>query len=182
MTCIVGLVQDGKVYIGGDSAAVAGIDVRIRRDTKVFKVQKKFLIGYTSSFRMGQLLRFKLKVPSQLKNQSDYEYMCTTFIDQVRQTLKEGGYTEISSNEETIGTFLVGYKGKLYEIESDLQVGEYQDSFNSVGCGSKYALGALEILSTNCVEHSPEYVIHRTLETAVKFSGGVMPPFTLESL
>ncbi len=37
MTCIVGLVDNGKVYIGGDSAGCAGYDVRIREDQKVFR-------------------------------------------------------------------------------------------------------------------------------------------------
>ena len=52
MTCIVGLVENGKVYIGGDSAGVAGLDVRMRSDEKVF-TKGNMIFGYTSSFRMG---------------------------------------------------------------------------------------------------------------------------------
>jgi hypothetical protein len=37
MTCIVGYESDGKVYIGGDSAGVRGLDVTVREDSKVFK-------------------------------------------------------------------------------------------------------------------------------------------------
>ena len=37
MTCIVGLVKDNKVTIGGDSAGVLGFSLRIRDDEKVFK-------------------------------------------------------------------------------------------------------------------------------------------------
>jgi hypothetical protein len=36
MTCIVGLVDKGDVYIGGDSAGVAGLSLSIRADEKVF--------------------------------------------------------------------------------------------------------------------------------------------------
>jgi hypothetical protein len=35
MTCIVGLVDNGTVYIGGDSAALFGWDLCIRSDKKV---------------------------------------------------------------------------------------------------------------------------------------------------
>jgi len=54
MTCIAGFVNKNEVWIGGDSAGVAGYNLRIRKDTKVFKVNGRFLIGYTNSFRMGQ--------------------------------------------------------------------------------------------------------------------------------
>lgn len=67
MTCIIGLIKNKKVYIGGDSAGVDGLNITIRKDSKVFKINK-FIIGYTSSFRMGQLLRFKLKINNQRKN------------------------------------------------------------------------------------------------------------------
>lgn len=53
MTCIVGYVTPAReVVMGADSAGVAGYDLRIRRDVKVFHAGP-FLIGYTSSFRMG---------------------------------------------------------------------------------------------------------------------------------
>ena len=59
MTCIVGLEHDGKVYMGGDSAAVGGMDVYPSRIPKVFQAGR-YLIGYTTSFRMGQLLQYGL--------------------------------------------------------------------------------------------------------------------------
>lgn len=178
MTCIIGLIKNKKVYLGGDSAGVGGNDVTIRKDTKVFKTGK-FIIGYTSSFRMGQLLRFKLKVNNQKRGISDYEYMCTEFIDAVRNCLKDGGYARIDDNQVAIGTFLVGYKNRLYKIEEDLQVGESYENFNSVGCGEDYAKGALNILTKSSKKRTPEQIITIALETAVKFSSGVRPPFNI---
>lgn len=181
MTCIVGFVKQDKVYMGGDSAGVAGLDVTLRKDTKVFNVDNRFLIGYTSSFRMGQLLRFKLKVPKQKTNQDDYQYMCTTFIDAVRSMLKSNGYSRVDLNTETIGVFLVGYKGNLYRVERDLQVGQGFDDFDSIGCGRDYALGAIETLRKN-TKLSPMKLIEESLNAATKFSGGVRPPFNIEVL
>ena len=37
MTCIVGLVHGGKVYMGGDSAGVGGYCLTVRADEKVFR-------------------------------------------------------------------------------------------------------------------------------------------------
>ena len=159
MTCIIGFIKNKKVYIGGDSAGVGGLDVTLRRDSKVFK-NGNFIMGYTSSFRMGQLLRFKLKVKDQIEKQTDYEYMCTTFIDAVRKCLKENAYTTIDDNVERIGIFLVGYNEKLYKIEGDLQVGESYDNFNSVGCGEDYAKGAMEILTKS--KQSPRQIIKKS--------------------
>lgn len=178
MTCIIGLLKNKKVYIGGDSAGVGGNDVTLRKDSKVFRVGR-FIIGYTSSFRMGQLLRFKLKVIKQEKDISDYEYMCTTFIDSVRKCLKDGGYATVKDESERIGIFLVGYKNKLYKIEGDLQVGESYENFNSVGCGEDYAKGALDIILKSSKGYTAEKIIEKALTTVVKFSLGVRPPFNI---
>ena len=63
-TCIVAY-NDRKnkiLYIGGDSAGVGDLSVRIRKDPKIFE-KSGMLFGYTSSFRMGQLLQYKLVIP-----------------------------------------------------------------------------------------------------------------------
>jgi ATP-dependent protease HslVU (ClpYQ) peptidase subunit len=176
MTCIIGLIDNDKVYMGGDSAGIAGYDLTIRADPKVF-VNGSFLIGYTSSFRMGQLLRFKFKPPYHKPEICIEEYMMTDFIDAVRQCFKDNGYTEINNNRETAGTFLVGYKGRLFTVDSDYQVGESLNKFDAVGCGGSYALGSL-----NSTIGEPEERIKKALETAEKFSAGVRGPFVIENV
>lgn len=64
MTCIVGLVDKGSIYMGGDSAGVAGLSVTTRADEKVF-LNGPFIMGFTTSFRMGQILRYKFVPPDQ---------------------------------------------------------------------------------------------------------------------
>ena len=64
MTCIAAIKHEGKVYIGADSAAGKGTYLTLRADEKVFK-NGKFGFGFTSSFRMGQLLRYRLSPPEQ---------------------------------------------------------------------------------------------------------------------
>jgi hypothetical protein len=175
MTCIAGLIDGGKVFMGSDSAGVAGYDLTLRADPKVF-TNGSFLIGYTSSFRMGQLLRFKFKPPYHKPETGIDEYMMTDFIDAVRQCFKDNGYAEVKNNQETAGTFLVGYKGRLFTIDSDYQVGESLNKFDAVGCGGVFALGSLASTTGD-----PKERMQKALETAERFSAGVRGPFVILS-
>ena len=142
MTCIVGLETNKGVMIGADSASVGGLDIEATRLKKVFR-RGEFIIGYTTSFRMGQLLQYKLSVEKQKKKQKDLEYLATTFIDAVRECLKVGGFRKVENEQEEGGNFLVGYKDKLYTVWGDFQVNSSTNGFNVVGCGYAYALGNL---------------------------------------
>jgi len=175
MTCIVGLVDKGDVYIGGDSAGVAGLSLSIRADEKVFG-NGPFIMGFTSSFRMGQLLRYKFSPPAQTVHQNDMEYMVTSFIDACRHCFQNNGFGD---KEATVGgSFLVGYKGKLYTVESDYQVGIPATTFDAVGCGTDLALGAMYATENL----SPEERINIALSAASTFSAGVAPPFVILKL
>lgn len=178
MTCIVGLVKNGQVYMGGDSAGVSHYGITARKDTKVFR-NGPFLMGFTSSFRMGQLLAYKLKVPVR---KPEYEeilpFMVTTFIDAVRACLKDGGFSRSISGEETGGTFLVGYGERLFRISDDFQVGESYDDYDAVGCGDNFAIGSL--FTTLKSEMTPLARITMALEAAAHHSSGVCAPFVIE--
>lgn len=178
MTCIVGYVdkKSKKVFIGADSAGVAGLDITKRKDVKVFKVGE-FIIGCTSSFRMIQLLRFSFK-PPEVKTKDVYEYMCTEFINAVRECFKNGGYLQkYSLGDEKGGSFLVGYKNRLFKIEDDFQVAENFDVFDSVGCGCSYALGSMH--SNAKTKLKAEQIVLKALDTASYFSAGVCKPFVV---
>ncbi len=172
MTCIVGLVDKGTVYIGGDSAGVAGLSISIRGDEKVF-INGSFIMGFTTSFRMGQLLRYKFDPPKQTHSQNDMQYMTTDFIDAVRKCFIDNGFGTAASG----GTFLVGYNKKLYTIDGDFQVGIPSCNYDTVGCGSDLALGAMH--ATRNLKIKPEDRIKKALEAAVEFNAGVRPPFVI---
>lgn len=141
MTCIVGLVDNGIVYIGGDSCGSDGRTSTIRAEEKVFR-NGEFLFGFTSSFRMGGILRYSFK-PPECKTWDVWRYMNTTFIDAVREAFKSGGYLQTESGRESGGDFLVGFRGQLFVIESDFQIGVPACSYEAVGCGRSHALGSL---------------------------------------
>lgn len=180
MTCIVGLAHEGVVYIGGDSAGVADDwGLTVRADSKVFQ-NGPFLIGFSSSFRMGQLLRYAFEPPVHAEGVSVEKYMATTFVDAVRDCLKAGGYAHKENEVEAGGVFIVGYRGRLFQIDSDYQVGVSADPYTAIGCGALIALGSLYATERRGVVARSRVTL--ALEAAERHSAGVRGPFTVLSM
>jgi len=196
MTCVVGYIDHGNktMYMGADSCGSNHYMHQNRVDPKVFK-KGKMLFGFTSSFRMGNLLRFKLNILSRTakkgqKKKDLYEYMCTDFIDSVIKCLQENNYAKLEHNVVRGGVFLVATEGRLFCIEGDFQVGEVRDHYQSVGLGDGHALGALSAMDfmeetwdyKELSNISAEYKIRTALACAEKHSEGVERPFIIEKL
>lgn len=175
MTCIAGIADGSNVWIGGDSAAVDGLNLWIRADSKVFK-NGPFVMGFTTSFRMGQLLSQAFDPPKRHADTDVYKFMVTDFVNAVRDCLKSGGYAETRDGAESGGTFLVGYEGRLFKIENDYQVGETTNGYDACGSGANVALGSL--FST---DGKPTDRIIKALTAAAAFNAGVYAPFRVES-
>lgn len=175
MTAIVGLTHDGSVFIGGDSAGVDGFgSLTVRADAKVF-TNGPYAMGFTGSFRMGQLLRYTLTAPQPEGDLA--RFMATTFINAIRETLKDGGWAAKENEREEGGTFLVGVHGRLFCIEGDYQVGEAVDGFAAIGAGQEIALGAL--YATARSRMNPHRRVRLALEAAERFSAYVRGPFAI---
>lgn len=177
MTCIVGLVHEQAVYIGGDSAGVGGWTITGRADAKVFR-NGPFLVGYTTSFRFGQLLRYAFTPPEQPADMDTFHYMVVEFINALRDCLKDGGYAKKEAEQESGGKFLVGYQGRLFLIGDDYQVGEMLDGYMAVGAGDDLALGALYATAGM----QPLARVEVALEAAAHHNMGVRAPFSIEVL
>lgn len=188
MTCIVGWCDQNQMVMGGDSAGVGNYHLMLRGDPKVFSLKQKessdVLIGFTSSFRMGQLL-MNMEVPQDSGGNSaadTFGFMVNKFIPEVRKVLKEGGFAHVEDNQEEGGTFLVGYRGHLFEIEEDYQVGVPLSPFYSVGCGAPYALGAMDILHQSSAKKDPTKMVQMALAVAERHNAGVRGPFRVETV
>jgi ATP-dependent protease HslVU (ClpYQ) peptidase subunit len=173
VTCVVGVEHDGKVVMGADSAGLAGLSVTIRADTKIFR-NGEFVMGFTSSFRMGQLLRYSL-VPPVPRDWDLDRFMATDFVQSVRDCLRDGGFARNDSGVEWGGTFLVALRGRLYRVNDDFQIARSLDNYDAVGCGEEFALGSLY----SSADLPPDERVRRALEAAAHHSGGVSPPFHL---
>jgi ATP-dependent protease HslVU (ClpYQ) peptidase subunit len=173
VTCIVGIAHAGRVVIGGDSVGSNGYNAIDRADGKVFQ-NGAFVFGFTTSYRMGQLLRYAFNPPTPRQGQDVMAFMVNDFIDAVRACLKAGGFAATHDQVEKGGVFLVGYAGRLFRIEADYQVGESARGYDAVGCGEAYALGALHAMG-NHVE--PLARVERALAAAEQHSAHVRRPF-----
>lgn len=171
MTCIVGIQHRGEVYIGGDTLGSTHYNKVVRSDVKVFR-NGPFVIGFTSSYRMGQLLRYAF-VPPPVGEDLD-RYMVVDFINAVRTCFKEGGWLETNDGIERGGTFLVGYKDRLFAIEGDYQVGINAVGYAACGCGEDFALGSL-----HSTMGDPKTRIRKAIRAAEFNSPGVGGPVTI---
>src|SRR5262249_377186 len=121
---------------------------------------------------------FNFAPPDQIPGTDPYEYMISYFVPMVRAVFKEGGYATVMNGQETGGHFLVGYRGALYHVESDFQVGIPADDFAAAGCGEEMAVGALYATQ----KLTPHERIKTALEASERFCAGVRAPFTILQL
>lgn len=180
MTCIVALKDGARIVMGADSAGVGGYSRANRMDPKIYRVGT-MLIGFTTSFRMGQLLGYSLKLPHHHTDVLVETYMATEFINAVRECLKTGGWAQKEKEVEQGGTFLIAYRGRIFGVQSDYQVAENAEAYNAVGCGEDLALGSLHA-SAQSDGLSAQQRVLMALEAAAAFSAGVHPPFRIEVL
>lgn len=178
MTCIVALKHENTIYIGGDSAGSDGYSIQIRKDPKVW-VNGEFVYGFTSSFRMGAILRYHFEPPQRV-NMSVDKYMNTIYIDQLMQTLSDNWWIKDKDSMAAGGEFLVGYAGRIFQIQSDFQVAETKDNYLATGSGEYQALASL--FTTDGLVDDPKKRITLALKSAEKFTTGVAGPFKIVKL
>lgn len=179
MTCIVGVKTTSGVMLGGDTLGVSGYDGTVRADGKVFNLTGQVACGFTSSYRMGQILEHHVTVPPFKRGEDLFAWAVREFVPAVRDAFKEHGYTKVDNNRESSGAFLLAVRDRLFRVEDDFQVAEAADGFDSCGCGQSYALGAIEALRHQPqFKSKPQEVLRGALAIAAKFSIGVGGPFT----
>ena len=155
--------------MGADSQSSGGGVKHLSKYKKVFK-KGEFVFGFTSSWRMGQLIQYTLKVPYHKPGKAIHNYMVTDFIKSLKECFKEGEYEK--------GTFLVGYRSQLFRIYDDFQVDISSDDFSACGCGEAWAHGSL--YSTKKLD--PRKRIKLALGAASQYSTGVAPPFYITKI
>lgn len=172
-------MKDGKIWIGGDSAASQGDDIEIAATPKVFK-RGQFVYGYAGCYRTGQVMHHLFREPDRKRGQSDIAYLVGPFIDAMRATIKKAGTDKTlnAGSEATYAQMLLGYRGHLYCVENDFAVLECVDGIEAVGTGRPYAIGAMHATPTL----SPSVRVRRGLNTAARWCSSVRGPFRIVSI
>lgn len=188
MTCIAGLEHEGRVYIGGDSAGVSGWSLTVRADGKVFTDRTRsskhapsvdYVVGFTTSFRMGQLIRYCFEAPPLAGTEDIAEWLVTSFVPELRRVFGKHGYEKSDNGRVEGGDFLIGLRGELHRISSDFQMGRAAAGFDAVGCGGDIAVGALYTATRAGRTADPRESVLGALEAAEALNAGVRSPFVL---
>ena len=170
MSCVIGLLHDGKLYMGAD-----GVSTNSSGDHRPVHCEKIFwngdyLIGFTGSIRTGQLLK-----PNYFTPPNDIMELPDAMFEHFDRK------SVICIDEENCkiqqSNFLIGWKGRLYDVLIDFQLNETYGDYNAIGSGAPYALGSL---FTSRKVKSPEKRVLNALKSAAEFSFAVGEPYTIE--
>jgi len=141
MTLIVGvdltLGKNKYLYMAGDKCGSDGFTKDLHVKPKVFR-RNNLAFGYTSSFRMGQILEYS-KMSKDLPDWTDESNVYTSFVDWAKTAMKDGGYLEENKGVVSGGNFIF-YNGKsLFEVQDDFSILVPEDGLLAVGAGEYHA-------------------------------------------
>jgi len=175
MTCIVGITDGKTVYLGGDSAGTAEYDLHIIREPKVF-THGSYVMGFTSSFRMGQILQYSFDPMDPPDDPSElHRFMCTKFVNSLMNCLIGNKWGTTENGRAEGGQILVGVAGQLFEIDEDFHVSSYHCNFAAIGGGDLSAKGSLH--TTGQMSMSPQRRLEMALEASACLNASVAGPF-----
>lgn len=186
MTCIAAVVgPDGAVYMGGDSAGISNDTVYslgIGTEPKVWR-SGNMLFGACGSFRVSQVIRWQVHVPTYDPNTEILAYLTGALMDTLRDSLAMHGSLQAWLDDATEGIdggLLIGTQGRVFEVYNDFGIGELVHGYGATGCGGPIALGNLA--ATESLDIKPKKRITMALEAAERHSAGVRGPFTILKL
>jgi ATP-dependent protease HslVU (ClpYQ) peptidase subunit len=175
MTCIVGVIEGGKAWLGGDSALS---DMHTHEliacvNQKVFRVGD-FLVGVCSSARVADVLRYSFDPPKHPRRMDPARYMRTVVVDAMRDALrKAGALSHVHGVEGVDANILIGYRGRLFIVEGDLHIHEALDDYAAMGSGGAVANGALSVSRGV----PPRKRILAALSASERYTASVRKPF-----
>jgi len=168
--------------MGGDSIAVDDSQDAMTLDSpKVFSLMGgKMLIGHSGGLRDQQALKYGLGDLFMPIAGREEAWLCTTFADAVRDAFRRFGILKNESGVEKGCAFLVGLRGRVYLFEDSCGVLRSVSGYAALGCGAKYALGAISALSRG-LRPSPRLMVEIALSAAAQHNAWVKGPFTITS-
>lgn len=177
MTCIIGMVESGEVYMGADSIVSIGDSEYDYGPTKIVAIGS-MMVAECGSVRVGQLISWvDLPVPegaalSALSGRELYSWLCTKWVPALRAKLEEAqSLRNKDGMASTNSAYLVGINGTLWYLASDFSLIEIPESrWHCAGNGEDVAWGAMHATrdSADC-----EARIMGALEAAAALKSGV---------
>ena len=191
MTCIIGYVHDGKVYMGCDSASASGWETRRLGKTKkiiYLPYMGKMLLGVAGWPRVSQILCHHLKDFLDDTVFADYVtnkawFVGEHIVEPIRSCLRRYNLLETENDIERMKDteILLGFAGELFSIGPSFCIEQYVEPFTAIGVGSQYAMGAMEAFMLR-EDFEPEFIVRQALRISGQFCNGVCDPYHVEVL
>lgn len=188
MTSIVAIVRDGKITMGADSAIGGSdnLDLLGPDNSKVFRKKagdEECLMGVAGNGSYMQIIEHHLVLPApptSRENDAMMRWVTVDVLDILRTTAKAKGVMITKDGvDSTSGRFLLGARGRLYEVGETLYVKVIVDTFAAIGLGYREALGVLFGAHEFKFESDPETLIRTALAAAERWNPNVRGPFTV---
>ena len=159
MTCIISYKQDGKVILAGDKAGSNGFSGHLSKEPKVF-TNGDFMIGYTTSFRMGQILNHLWTAPKRKVDQNTVKYLYVDVIPSIMECFDDHNFGD--SKENKYGNFVMVYENEIYEVQGDMSMLQHDTDIVCVGSGEYHATAAVRVLLD--YEHDDKKILNKAFK------------------
>ncbi len=169
MTCIAGIMKDGKVYIAGERGASEGSYIVPIDKPKIWKTGS-YIFCYSVTFD-GQLVQYNFNPPTPEGNLD--KFMHSKFLKSLKSFYSEW---DIGGKDSEL-SLMIGIKGKLYEHDADgLTLVSYERDYMAIGSGADFAMGSLHATQTH---KDPKRRLTLALNAAVAFSTSCIGPIDI---
>lgn len=163
MTCIVGIVDNGTIYIGGDRSASDEVSIISMKQPKVY-VRDEWIYGYAGTIGEGQWMNY-IDLPSP---EGDVERIIKTKVANLLHENMD------NCNSESDTSFIIGARGRLFEFSiQDWGVIEVEET--SIGSGHQIAFGSLY----TSIGREPIERIGTALGAAITYSPSCQGPIDI---
>jgi len=184
MTCVAAVAFDGAVWMGADACSSTEKDEAryVAMNPKIYK-KGEFIFGCAGSWRLIDLMGYRFEPPRIHPDDDIDRYMRVDFIDALRECFSEAGLTETENGVESFeGSFLVGYKDRIFEVQNDFSVLSCPDWGYAIGSGEEVAMGSLFTTKNFQFKRrnaKPQKRVQAALEAAAEIIAAVRGPFTI---
>lgn len=182
------------VAVQGDGWAVIGADSRVSDDHRAYTMHKTYgkisrtrgyLLGAAGDLRAINILQDVFTPPdaAQLSGRKLDSFITSEFIPALRRCFEEQGYAAQDEKEKAQqdSVVMVLVNGSVYEISEDYAWSKDVSGMYSMGSGSSYALGALQVLlpAPGFTLDEAKDAVKQALTISAKLDLYTAPPFTV---
>lgn len=193
MTTIIGVQGDGFAVVCVDSR-ISSMDSTglsqigtLREGSSKVAVNGKYLLGAAGDVRAINILHHVFQPPAPLPNVKGKkldQFFTAKFIPALRECFDSQGYSIPDREDkehmaEQGSTLLIAVNGVIYIVDGDYSWASEANGLYSVGSGSAYALGAMQVLTHNkkqTVQQAKTHAI-KALTVAARFDPHTGAPY-----